>query len=200
MSLLLPCRIWFSSTVRQIIRAPLTFFPFVIAGIADASVALRRIGKLLTSEELADPYLIDNSLDHAVEVDASFEWEATGNLEEPKSGANAEKDNGKEEKKRKRGKKHKTKKGEVLPTAGDGTANPETATPSEPEKPFELKDLKFSVPKGGFVAIVGKVGSGKVCAPLLGQCLANGIGLQSSILQALIGEMRRTAGTVGAVM
>ena len=30
------------------------------------------------------------------------------------------------------------------------------------EKPFELKDLKFRVPKGAFVAIVGRVGSGKV--------------------------------------
>lgn len=30
------------------------------------------------------------------------------------------------------------------------------------EEPFELKDLKMDVPKGAFVAIVGRVGSGKV--------------------------------------
>lgn len=71
----------------------------------------------------------------------------------------------------------------------------------EKERPFELKNLNFVVPKGAFIGIIGKVGSGKVCAdsvalkikviwlliiPLL----------QSSVLQALIGEMRRTRGEV----
>ena len=32
----------------------------------------------------------------------------------------------------------------------------------EDEKPFALKDLQLKVPKGAFVAIVGRVGSGKV--------------------------------------
>ncbi|KAJ7284389.1 multidrug resistance-associated ABC transporter [Mycena rebaudengoi] len=159
----------------NIIRAPLIFFPFVLGGLSDAVVALGRIGKLLTAEELEDAYVIDTSLTNAVDVNASFTWETAGNLEEPKSGADADKDKGKDEK----DKKHKAKKSEVLPTADEGTGKSGTATPSEPEKPFELKDLKFRVPKGGFVAIVGKVGSGK-----------------SSILQALIGEMRRTAGKV----
>ncbi|PPQ81812.1 hypothetical protein CVT25_013648 [Psilocybe cyanescens] len=49
----------------------------------------------------------------------------------------------------------------------------------EEEKPFELKNLKFVVPQGSFVGIVGRVGCGK-----------------SSVLQALIGEMRRTRGEV----
>ncbi|KAH9476201.1 ABC-type transporter cicA [Psilocybe cubensis] len=49
----------------------------------------------------------------------------------------------------------------------------------EEEKPFELNNLKFTVPQGSFVGIVGRVGCGK-----------------SSVLQALIGEMRRTRGTV----
>ena len=71
----------------------------------------------------------------------------------------------------------------------------------EKERPFELKNLNFVIPKGAFIGIIGKVGSGKVCAdpaalkvkvvwlliiPLL----------QSSVLQALIGEMRRTRGEV----
>ncbi|KAJ6470798.1 P-loop containing nucleoside triphosphate hydrolase protein, partial [Mycena vitilis] len=54
------------------------------------------------------------------------------------------------------------------------------ATPREEEKPFELTNLRFDVPKGSFVAIVGKVGSGKV----------------RLISFALIGEMRKTSGTV----
>ncbi len=32
----------------------------------------------------------------------------------------------------------------------------------ESEKPFELTDIALQVPKGSFVAIVGRVGSGKV--------------------------------------
>jgi ABC-type polysaccharide/polyol phosphate transport system ATPase subunit len=47
--------------------------------------------------------------------------------------------------------------GGELPMTNDKTASG-TTTPRE-EKPFELRDLKFSVPKGAFVAIVG---SGKV--------------------------------------
>ncbi|KAF7373646.1 Multidrug resistance-associated ABC transporter [Mycena sanguinolenta] len=52
------------------------------------------------------------------------------------------------------------------------------------EKPFELTNFKFGVPKGAFIAIVGKVGSGKVRlrrpAPAL----------------SLIREMRKTSGRV----
>jgi ABC-type bacteriocin/lantibiotic exporter with double-glycine peptidase domain len=33
----------------------------------------------------------------------------------------------------------------------------------ESEKPFELTDIALRIPKGSFVAIVGRVGSGKVC-------------------------------------
>ena len=33
---------------------------------------------------------------------------------------------------------------------------------NDQETPFELKNLKMSVPKGAFVGIVGRVGSGKV--------------------------------------
>ncbi|KAJ7284398.1 multidrug resistance-associated ABC transporter [Mycena rebaudengoi] len=160
--------IFSSLQLFNIIRVPLILFPFVLGSLSDAVVALARIGKLLTAEELEDPYPIDTELENAVHVDASFTWETAGHLEEQ----DAKKEKGKN-------KKDKAKKGEVLPTAGEGIEKSGTATPSEPEKPFELKDLKFSVPKGGFVAIVGKVGSGK-----------------SSILQALIGEMRRTTGKV----
>ncbi|KAJ7123757.1 multidrug resistance-associated ABC transporter [Mycena epipterygia] len=160
----------------NIIRAPLIFFPFVLSALSDALVALGRIGKFLTAEELPEPYPIDYELKNAVNVDASFTWETAGKLEEPKFGPGA---GGGGARKGKAKGKAKGKKGAVLPTAADSNAPSGTATPVEDEKPFELQNLKFSVPKGAFVAIVGRVGSGK-----------------SSILQALIGEMRRTSGTV----
>ncbi|KAJ7832830.1 multidrug resistance-associated ABC transporter [Mycena leptocephala] len=155
----------------NIIRAPLIFIPFVLTALSDAK--------------------------NAVDVDASFSWETAGKIEEPKFDAGAAGGGrGGMGGARGRGggrgggagrgggpkKKAKGKKGsELLPTANekDTPSASGAATPREEEKPFELKNLRFSVPKGAFVAIVGKVGSGK-----------------SSILQALIGEMRRTAGTV----
>lgn len=49
------------------------------------------------------------------------------------------------------------------------------STPNSQE-PFSIKDISLSIPKGGQVyAVVGPVGSGK-----------------SSLLQALIGEMKQT--------
>ncbi|KAJ7284591.1 ABC transporter [Mycena rebaudengoi] len=47
------------------------------------------------------------------------------------------------------------------------------------EKVFKMPDLNLSVPRGALVAIVGAVGSGK-----------------TSLLQGMIGEMRKTSGTV----
>lgn len=61
----------------------------------------------------------------------------------------------------------KDKKGPVLPVTATGEKAAEKEKERDEkkdEKPFELADLKFQVPKGAFVAIVGRVGSGKVCA------------------------------------
>ncbi|GAA5961345.1 hypothetical protein JCM3765_004381 [Sporobolomyces pararoseus] len=49
----------------------------------------------------------------------------------------------------------------------------------EEEKPFRLENISLAVPKGNLVCVVGTVGSGK-----------------SSLLQGLVGEMRRTEGDV----
>ncbi|GAA6028671.1 hypothetical protein JCM8097_007340 [Rhodosporidiobolus ruineniae] len=68
-----------------------------------------------------------------------------------------------------KGKKNtKDKKGEA-----------EKEKPLETEKPSELLDIDIEVPQGQMLAVVGSVGSGK-----------------SSFLQGLVGEMRRTKGSV----
>ncbi|GAA5927015.1 uncharacterized protein JCM15063_000432 [Sporobolomyces koalae] len=48
-----------------------------------------------------------------------------------------------------------------------------------PEQPFRLEDISLEIPHGALVCVVGTVGSGK-----------------SSLLQGLVGEMRRTQGGV----
>jgi hypothetical protein len=194
---------------------PLVFIPFVLSALSDAIVAFGRIGAFLTAEELPDPYAIDFERKNAVDVDASFAWETAGEIGEPKFAAGAGGGGGRggkgggrggkggggrggaPKKEKKKEKPKKGAKGEELPTTNEKTASGAT-TPREEEKPFELRNLKFSVPKGAFVAIVGKVGSGKVrwTGCLWTVHVAHPECIQSSILQGLIGEMRRTAGTV----
>ncbi|KAI0777639.1 multidrug resistance-associated ABC transporter [Trametes elegans] len=170
----------------NIIRQPLAYFPLVLAAATDALVALRRISTFLRAEELAVPYAIEPESKFALDVDADFTWEtvrkgdgapkfARGTGPDKRDGAAAEKDVRKD--------KAREKKGEDRNGRGGGrNQSSEKASGKEPhtppdEEPFKLKDVRLKIPKGSFVAIVGRVGSGK-----------------SSLLQALIGEMRKTRG------
>lgn len=78
-------------------------------------------------------------------------------------------------KKQKHHSKRKEKKEKRL------SVNPSPGTPEnkEEEKPFEVRDANLTIPRGKLVAIVGPVGSGK-----------------TSLLQGLLGEMRKTKGTI----
>ncbi|KAJ7183174.1 ABC transporter [Mycena filopes] len=76
------------------------------------------------------------------------------------------------------GKKKKGKKPTPLETAANTAAALEQAKVDE-EKVFKMTDLNFTIPRGQLVAIIGAVGSGK-----------------TSLLQGIIGEMRRTEGSV----
>ncbi|KAH7334391.1 ABC transporter [Rhizoctonia solani] len=78
--------------------------------------------------------------------------------------------------------KGKGKKGKAKSSkSAAGTAEKSAAAGDEPAKEliFKLRDINLSLPRGQLCAIVGPVGSGK-----------------SSLLQGLIGEMRRENGSV----
>ncbi|KAJ3537700.1 hypothetical protein NM688_g6639 [Phlebia brevispora] len=175
----------------NIIRAPLIFFPLVMANVADAAVAMGRISTFLTAEELAEPYKVDPDSKYAISVDGSFQWETaykgpTGGAKFQTGkgkhgavhGAKAQKDQEKPKQDTKTGRKRhffrKVKQDPVLPTTSPKEMEKEDKVE---DKPFALADVKLQIPNGSFVAIVGRVGSGK-----------------SSLLQGLIGEMRRTRG------
>ncbi|TFK19762.1 cadmium ion transporter [Coprinopsis marcescibilis] len=173
----------------NVITIPLLLFPLALSSMASALIALGRIGKFLSAEELQDPYLLQPDSAMAVEVDAAFTWEAAQKVDKEKDGDAAAKD-GKakdKDKKAKADKKKKDKSANGKPDSDSSTLPSSTqdmaddAEKKEPDEdpPFELKDLRMSVPKGSLVGIVGKVGSGK-----------------SSVLQGIIGEMRRTRGQV----
>lgn len=161
----------------------------MLSSVSDALVALGRIGTFLTADELEDPYLIDEGSDNkwALSVDGSFTWETVGKPVDSKfahggpgggHGMGKKGAGGGEKEKREKKSKKSKKSDPILPTTA-----PSADTNGEPrdkdEKPFSLENLSLRIPKGAFIAIVGRVGSGK-----------------SSFLQALVGEMRKTKGEV----
>ena len=179
--------------------------PLVLGTMSSAIVGLNRISSFLSAEELPDPYLVDNNLTSAVRVDGDFAWEAPIKVEKSDSESD---DSGaktapkpkesKATKKRNVPKKSDGKAIDILPTAREASETVEEVKEldvKDEEKPFGLKGLKLEITKGSFVAIVGRVGSGKVSYNCPVESVTY-IGLQSSLLQSLIGEMRKTRGEV----
>lgn len=150
---------------------PLLFFPIILASTTDAIVALGRIGKFLAAEELAEPFLIDNDSKNAIEVDGTFTWETAGKpandgtKPSPKKTGHGGDKKGKDKTSKLDPKSVAPKtsrwkrKSATTPELPVSTTDEEkdkrrlSDVPSE-EIPFELKDLKFKIPKGTFVAIV----------------------------------------------
>ncbi|KAH8915903.1 ABC transporter [Atractiella rhizophila] len=173
-----PAVIFTSLTLFQLLRMPLTMLPVSLSTTTDAWNALLRLRDVFTAERKQDMFVIDRSSEWAVDVrDGSFRWEASAPpVDDAKKGKGpgGKGPGGKgpggppAEKKKwwKREKKDANKK-----------ALPEKKENLDP--PMELNNVNLQIPRGQLVAIVGPVGSGK-----------------SSLLSALIGEMRRTSGEV----
>ncbi|KDQ12182.1 hypothetical protein BOTBODRAFT_34790 [Botryobasidium botryosum FD-172 SS1] len=142
----------------NLIRSPLVMVPIALTSVGDAKVAIKRIAELLTAEEIEGDYPIERDSDMAVRVHGDFTWETAGPPEIKAKGKGS--------------KEQDTEKDSRL--SQDSEQSPQS-TPAA----FQLTNVHLEIPKGAFVAIVGKVGSGK-----------------SSLLQALSGEMRKTSGHV----
>lgn len=158
------------------------FIPFVFSACSDAYVALGRIGEFLTAEELGEPYTIEDNMDGegakwGVKVEGDFTWESAN------AAPNQSKDKSGGSKKERKSAARKDKKSKEDTKGAGGTKTQEKSHPSQNEstsdEPFKLTNLNLRIPRGSFVAIVGRVGSGK-----------------SSLLQAMIGEMRKLSGKV----
>lgn len=132
---------------------------------------------VFVADLLETNHTIDEQLDVALEVKgASFTWDAPP----PKD------DKPKDEKTGDTGKKSSKSKAkpqaQVAPQ--DDEKKPATNTDTDDkakkdEEVFVVTNVDLIIPRGQLVAIVGAVGSGK-----------------SSLLQGLIGEMKKTAGSV----
>ncbi|KAG7091281.1 hypothetical protein E1B28_010329 [Marasmius oreades] len=171
----------------NIIRTPLIMLPLILSGLAEFIVAVQRISAFLTAEELAEPPTVDYESKDAIRVEnANFTWDAVVGLEEKLDKKDKEKESKSAKTDKKKAKKSRKAKGNDaeessgLPTTTDNiTASDALQGDAHAQEPFQLKNINMSVPKGSFVAIVGQIGSGK-----------------SSILNALIGEMKKTKGQV----
>lgn len=164
-----------SLSLFNIMRFPLQMLPIMLAAIVDARVSLIRLSKFLNASEIeASAILTEASVKNAAVVvrDASFTWAS-----EKDSAGNSMDD-------RTTAAAAKRGPSASVPSSSASSSSSTSASASSSNSGYEwsLSDINLVVPKGKLVAIVGAVGSGK-----------------SSILSALLGEMRKTAGTVELV-
>ena len=147
----------------------------------DAYNAFGRIQQVFEAESLPDEQVRDIEIKNALELDdASFTWDAPP--PEPEGGKGKGKDKSKAAKELKKDKNGKRKSGTIATTPDSVPGSSRVSTAHEPEKAeevFKIQKTSLKIPKGQVVAIVGPVGSGK-----------------SSLLQGLIGEMRKETGSV----
>lgn len=189
-------------------------WPMSLSTTADAYNAIGRLQKVYEAEVVADEKHVDPSMHDAVRVtNASFTWDAAPvaafdkemkklNAKQAKRMGIVQTNEINKEKKKLSDKVYKKKKvnlateteaeeagganGDtalagtdgVKPLPGSATPEPKVSKEME-EQIFKLKDIDLSIPRGSLTAIVGTIGSGK-----------------SSLLQGLMGEMRRTEGKV----
>lgn len=194
---------------------PLMMLPIALGTITDAQQAIGRLEKVFTADRVQDTYRIDHGSKYALEVtDGEFKWESEPPKPENPKGKAAigAKKPSKEAtaKPQKRGRHRRFRRWirnrkdgkitvapEVNPPApaekealaAEGTdvpagppvvpASGDANSASPPEQSLVLRNINLRVKKGSLTAIVGPVGSGK-----------------SSLLQAVIGEMKRLHGDV----
>ena len=145
----------------------------------DAHNAFSRIQEVFEAESLTDERVKDSGLENGLELDnASFTWDVLP--PEPDGGKGKEVRDPKEDKNNKKPEVSTSVAISLTPSSVPGSSR--VSTPHEPEqteKVFKFQMTNLRIPKGQVVAIVGPVGSGK-----------------SSLLQGLIGEMRKETGSV----
>lgn len=141
------------------------------SSIADARNAIGRLQDVFEAELVTESLITDSTIPNAVEVSsASFTWDIT-----PQDAAEIAKIP-----KATGGKFGGRGKPAGPPPPAPKTDAEKAADQKEKEDNlFKITDVDLVIPRGQLVAIVGTVGSGK-----------------TSLLQGLIGEMRRTEGKV----
>lgn len=212
-----PASIFTSLTLFNLLRMPLMVLPMSLGTIADARNALNRLKEVFECETMDIALNVDPDAKYAISIqDADFAWETSpaevAAADRGRGGARGGKGGARAAKAGNGGGRLaflKRKQARPVPTAeqttpGDAEAvdmGGSVATAEAPEaivasssassadekaeeKPAvlelqTLRDINLAIPRGQLTAICGPVGSGK-----------------SSLIQAMIGEMKRTRGSV----
>ncbi|KAM0755919.1 ATP-dependent bile acid permease [Meredithblackwellia eburnea MCA 4105] len=166
--------IFASLQLFNVIRQPLMMLPMAWTVSSDAFVALKRVTRALLAEELDNELIVNPAAKFAVRATGNFAWETSGPQQSMMASLRAD---ARQEKKAKAEAKKKAKEANKAAKKGQKPAEEEKKKEEKP--PFELRDIDLKLGRGELICIVGSVGSGK-----------------SSLLQALIGEMKRLDGEV----
>jgi len=197
------------------LRFPLMMLPNTLSQIPDAYVALKRLNNLLNAKELDDLPEVNFQSEYAISIEnGQFNWETVKpedkNKRKGKGGKGKDKRKNKEEVKNRDVKDmEEEEKSDTIvdspisntssETKGTGDITDEKITsknstdevqsvevvekegesPTKPLESFRLQDINIHIKRGSLTAIVGTVGSGK-----------------SSLVNAIIGEMKREAGRI----
>ncbi|GJJ09853.1 hypothetical protein Clacol_004077 [Clathrus columnatus] len=161
-----PAVIFTSLTLFNLLRLPLMFLPLSASANADAMNAVHRLEDAFTAELRSENKIIDNSLPYAIIAE---------NANFSWDGAPPDMEDNKKGKKNGKKSMTQSQSGKKM---NKSQTEKGTVTKVDVEG-FKVKDVNLTIPRGQLCAIVGPVGSGK-----------------SSLLQGLIGEMRRESGTV----
>lgn len=169
---LAPAEIFSSLALFNGLRMPLTLLPLVISQATDAWSSISRIQEFLLAEERGEEAIFDFDSPNAAEMrDASFTWERTTAQDDDAAAGGASKG------KRGKGQSKNVKSGKHDSPSADSSEDASTLV--EESEPFKLQDLNLQIGRNELVAVIGTVGSGK-----------------TSLLAALAGDMRKTAGEV----
>lgn len=125
------------------------FLPRALSATTDAQNAIVRLKKVFHAPLIqGDAFEINPDQKFAVEVrGASFEWEEGASVKAARE-------------KREKESKGKGKGPKETPKAKETV---ETAEAAQEAAPFQVVNVDLLIPRGTLVAVVGMVGSGKVC-------------------------------------
>ena len=179
---------------HQLLRQPMMFMPRALSAIPDAASALQRLSHVFHAERInGETLLIDDTQEHAVVVqDAIFEWESFEKVDEKIPGMSSRGGRGGE-----RGGKGSS--GDSQRKRNERPANREDeGWPLKHGSVFKVRNVTLTIPRGRLAAIVGPVGSGKVSSGSIYRLwiVSEHVCTQSSLLQGIIGEMRKVFGHV----
>jgi len=165
--------------VFALIQAPMRILPLAFTAVSDFHIAIIRISQCLLAEELPHELMIDEKAEWAVRINGDFTFETAGvpkfDADKQKRGRDRKAEKAEKVAREKKIKEARERRKKGLPPLVEEVGKEDDSK----EKPFTLTGVDLAIPRGSLTVVVGRIGSGK-----------------SSLLQALIGEMRQTAGDI----